>query len=108
MNIKEIVDQINYVMDEVEDTPDKYRQLHELGWQHQYDETIRLYEDKEQAMKEQLVASSLRTKMMSELCRDCGEDTSFGSGKFVNRISRHGWSVPNVCSLIATSVERIL
>ena len=32
MNIKETVDQINYVMDEVEDTPEKYRQLHELAW----------------------------------------------------------------------------
>ena len=31
MNIKETIDQINYVMDEVEDTPEKYRQLHELG-----------------------------------------------------------------------------
>ena len=30
--------------------------------------------------------------MMSELCRDCGEDTSFGSGKFVNRIpADDGW-----------------
>ena len=55
MNIKEIIDQINYVMDEVEDVPDKYRQLHELGWQ--LVNTTRpsdFYEDKEQAMKEQL------------------------------------------------------
>lgn len=29
---------------------------------------------------------------MSDKCRDCGEDTSFGSGKFVNRIpADDGW-----------------
>ena len=54
MNIKEIIDQINYVMDEVEDTPDKYRQLHELGWQLiGATRPSDFYEDKEQAMKEQ-------------------------------------------------------
>ena len=55
LNIKEIIDQINYVMDEVEDTPDKYRQLHELGWQLiSATRPSDFYEDKEQAMKEQL------------------------------------------------------
>ena len=58
MNIKETIDQINYVMDEVEDTPEKYRQLHELAWRlvnvtrqvcSQTD-----YDEKEQAMKEML------------------------------------------------------
>tara|TARA_R100000700_G_C3174443_1_gene149088 strand:+ start:1962 stop:2099 length:138 start_codon:yes stop_codon:yes gene_type:complete len=33
MNIREITDQIQYVMEEVEDTPSKYKQLHELAWQ---------------------------------------------------------------------------
>ena len=55
MNIKEIIDQINYVMDEVEDTPNKYRQLHELGWQLiGATRPSDFYEDKEQAMKEML------------------------------------------------------
>ena len=55
MNIKQIIDQINYVMDEVEDTPDKYRQLHELGWQLiNATRPSDFYEDKEQAMKEML------------------------------------------------------
>lgn len=55
MNIKEIIDQMNYVMDEVEDTPDKYRQLHELGWQLiGATRPSDFYEDKEQAMKEML------------------------------------------------------
>ena len=55
MNIKEIIDQINYVMDEVEDTSDKYRQLHELGWQLiGATRPSDFYEDKEQAMKEML------------------------------------------------------
>ena len=55
MNIKEIIDQMNYVMDEVEDTPDKYRQLHELGWQLiNATRPSAFYEDKEHAMTAQL------------------------------------------------------
>ena len=55
MNIKEIAEQINWVMSEVEDTPDKYRQLHELGWQLiNATRPSDLYEDKEQEMKEML------------------------------------------------------
>ena len=42
-------------MSEVEDTPDKYRQLHELGWQLiNATRPSDLYEDKEQEMKEML------------------------------------------------------
>ena len=55
MNIKATVDQINYVMDEVEATPEKYRQLHELAWRLvNVTRPEDYYEDKEQAMKEQL------------------------------------------------------
>ena len=52
MNIKEIAEQIDWVMSEVEDTPDKYRQLHELGWQLiNASRPENFYDDKEQEMK---------------------------------------------------------
>lgn len=61
MNIKETIDQINYVMDEVEDTPEKYRQLHELAWRlvnasrpEKFAYMGDFYDEKEQAMKEML------------------------------------------------------
>ena len=55
MNIKEIIDQMNYVMDEVEDTPEKYRQLHELAWRLvNVTRPEDYYDEKEQAMKEML------------------------------------------------------
>ena len=55
MNIKETVDQINYVMDEVEDTPEKYRQLHELAWRlGNVTRPEDYYDEKEQSMKEML------------------------------------------------------
>ena len=55
MNIKEIIDQINYVMDEVEDTPEKYRQLHELAWRLvNVTRPEDYYDEKEQSMKEML------------------------------------------------------
>lgn len=55
MNIRETIDQINYVMDEVEDTPEKYRQLHELGWRLiNVTRPEDYYDEKEQAMKEML------------------------------------------------------
>ena len=55
MNIKEITEQISLVMSEVEDIPDKYRQLHELGWRLiNVTRPSDFYEDKEQAMKEKL------------------------------------------------------
>lgn len=63
MNIKETVDQINYVMDEVEDTPEKYRQLHELAWR--LVNVTRLedyYDEKEQSMKEMLTGYIIEEK----------------------------------------------
>ena len=55
MNIKETIDQINYVMDEVEDTPEKYRQLHELAWRLvNVTRPEDYYDEKEQSMKEML------------------------------------------------------
>ena len=55
MNIKEIIDQMNYVMDEVEDTPEKYRQLHELAWRLvNVTRPEDYYDEKEQSMKEML------------------------------------------------------
>lgn len=61
MNIKETIDQINYVMEEVEDTPEKYRQLHELAWRlvnisrpESFAHMGDFYDEKEQAMKEML------------------------------------------------------
>ena len=52
MNIKEITDQIAWTMSEVEDTPEKYRQLHELGWQLiNVSRPDNFYDDKEQEMK---------------------------------------------------------
>ena len=40
-----------------------------------------------------------REKMNSDICQDCGDSVSFGSGKFVNRIPANDWLCAECASL---------